>query len=301
VPEGDTVWRVAARLHDALSGRPLRRTDFRVPLLATTDLAGRTVDGVVARGKRILTRIDDGLTLHSHLRMDGSWHLYRPGQRWHGGPSWQVRAVLENADWLAVGYRLPVLELIAAAEESQVVGHLGPDLLGADWDEAEAVRRLRADPDREIGEALLDQRLLAGIGNLYKCETLFLRGRWPWARVGDVDDLAEVVRLARRLLSANKAVPEQSTTGETRRGREHWVYARAGRPCRRCGTPIAEAPQGPPAYARVTYWCPPCQPAPAAQPGRDPGRARPRRPPVGLRSAGPPPRLAGPPPTPARH
>jgi endonuclease-8 len=263
MPEGDTVWRVAARLHKALAGRPLRRTDFRVPRLATTDLAGRTVSEVVARGKHLLTRVDGGLTLHSHLRMDGSWHLYRPGQARHGGPDWQVRAVLENADWLVVGYRLPVLELVATAEESEIVGHLGPDLLGADWDEAQSLRRLRADPAREIGEALLDQRLLAGIGNLYKCETLFLRGRSPWTRVVDVHDLAEVVRLARRLLTANKAVPEQSTTGDTRRGREHWVYGRADRPCRRCGARIAAAEQGPPGYARLTFWCPRCQPGPA--------------------------------------
>ncbi len=263
MPEGDTVWRVAARLHEALAGRALSSTDFRVPRLATTDLAGRTVGEVVARGKHILARVEDGLTVHSHLRMDGSWHLYRPDQRWHGGPAWQVRAVLENADWSAVGYRLPVLELIETSAEPEVLGHLGPDLLGADWDHAEAVRRLRADPAREIGEALLDQRLLAGIGNLYKCETLFLRGRWPWTPIAEVDDLAEVVRLARRLLTANKAVPEQSTTGDTRRGREHWVYGRAGRPCRRCGTPVAEAGQGSPAYARVTYLCPRCQPASA--------------------------------------
>lgn len=263
MPEGDTVWRVAARLHEALADRALTRAELRVPRLATTDLTGRRVHEVVARGKHILTRVEGGLTLHSHLRMDGAWYLHRPTQRWHGGPDWQVRAVLANSDWLAVGYRLPVLGLVPTADESDIVGHLGPDLLGADWDESEALRRLRADPARELGEALLDQRLLAGIGNLYRCETLFLRGRSPWTPVSEVDDLAQLVRLARRLLTANKAVPEQTTTGELRPGREHWVYRRAGRPCWRCGTPIAEADQGPPAYARVTYWCPRCQPAPA--------------------------------------
>lgn len=264
MPEGDTVWRVGARLHEALAGRQLTRAELRVPALATVDLTGRAVHDVVARGKHLLARFEGGLSLHTHLRMDGSWHLYRPDQRWHGGPAWQVRAVLANAEWTAVGYRLPVVELLPTAAEPTAVGHLGPDLLGPDWDEDEALCRLRGRPEEEIGTALLDQRRVAGIGNLYKAEILFLRGRSPWTPLGAVDDLPELLRLARRLMTANLQVPEQSTTGDTRRGREHWVYGRAGRPCRRCGTVVSVADQGSPPYTRLTYWCPRCQPTPSS-------------------------------------
>jgi endonuclease-8 len=278
VPEGDTVWLAAKRLHDALAQRVLTRSDFRVPQLATADLAGQTVVEVASRGKHLLTRTDAGLTLHTHFRMDGTWHLYRPGARWSGGPAWQVRAVLENDDWQAVGYRLPVVELVRTGDEQRVVGHLGPDLLGADWDESEALRRLRARPERAIGPALLDQRNLAGIGNLYKTEALYLCGLTPWTPVADVPDLEQVVRRAYRLLQANKDHWQQTTTGSTRRGEDHWVFERAGRPCRRCGTRIVEAMQGEPEHpeqARISYWCPRCQtgPAPAPMTRAERGRA----------------------------
>ena len=174
MPEGDTVWQTARRLHTALAGRVLTRSDLRVPRFATADLTGRPVLDVTPRGKHLLTRIDGGLTLHSHLRMDGSWQVYAPGEHWRGGPSHQIRAILGNAEAVAVGYRLPVLALIRTADESDVVGHLGPDLLGPDWDPQEAERRLTADPARPLGEALLDQRNLAGIGNVYKSELAFL-------------------------------------------------------------------------------------------------------------------------------
>ena len=176
MPEGDTVWLAAQRMHEALAGRVLTKSDFRVPQLATTDLSGREVLEVVPRGKHMLTRLAGGLTLHTHFRMDGSWHLYRPGDRWTGGPDWQVRVVLENSEWQAVGYRMPVLELIATAEEDGVVGHLGPDALGPDWDADRVVALLLEEPDAEVGTALLDQRNLAGLGNLYRCEVLFVRG-----------------------------------------------------------------------------------------------------------------------------
>ena len=263
MPEGDTVWLAARRLHEALSGQTLLRSDFRVPSLATTDLNGREVLEVVPRGKHLLTRLSGGLTLHTHFRMDGSWHLYRPGDRWTGGPDWQVRAVLETAAWQAVGYRLPVVELLATADEGSVVGHLGPDVLSDDWDAGEAVRRLLAEPDGEIGLALLDQRNLAGLGNLYRCEVLFLRGLTPWVRVGDVPDLPALVELGRRLMRANRGRWEQSTTGSLRYGEMHWVFERSGRPCRRCGTRILAAEQGAAPYARLTYWCPRCQLGPA--------------------------------------
>lgn len=276
MPEGDTVWLAARRLHDALAGAPLTHTDFRVPTLATADLSGETVLDVVSRGKHLLIRTDAGHTVHTHFRMDGTWHLYRAGARWTGGPEWQVRAVLANAQWQAVGYRLPVLELIRTTDEQTVVGHLGPDLLGPDWDIDVALARLRARPDREIGPALLDQRNLAGIGNLYKAETLYLSGITPWTAVGDVPDLDAVVRRAHRLLHANKTHWQQTTTGNLRRGEDHWVFERAGRPCRRCGTPITAAMQAEPeqpAYARISYWCARCQRGPAPEPMRAADRA----------------------------
>jgi endonuclease-8 len=278
VPEGDTVWLAAKRLDDALAGHRLTGTDFRVPQLATADLTGQTVTEVLSRGKHLLLRTDAGLTLHTHFRMDGTWHLYPAGTRWSGGPGWQIRAVLETEQWNAVGYRLPVVELMPTARENEAVGHLGPDLLGDDWGEDEALRRLAANADREIGPALLDQRNLAGIGNLYKTETLFLSGCTPWTRVGDVDDLRAVVRRAHRLLNANRGHWHQSTTGSTRRGEEHWVFERSRRACRRCGERIREAMQGEaghPDRARVCYWCPRCQtgPAPATDRQRGPAPA----------------------------
>jgi len=266
VPEGDTVWLAGRRLHDTLAGRLLTASDFRVPQLATADLTGRRVLEVVSRGKHLLTRVEPDLTLHTHLRMDGSWHLYRPSDRWRGGPEWQVRVVLTTADWQAVGYRLPVVELLPTAQEERVVGHLGPDLLGSAWGDeqvAEAVRRLSDRPDRAIGEALLDQRNVAGIGNLYKTEVLFRCGVNPWTPVAEVRELPAMVQLARQLLWANRERPAQVTTGDVRRGRQHWVFERDGRPCRRCGTRVARGTQGEPPFTRVAYWCPSCQPAPA--------------------------------------
>jgi endonuclease VIII len=259
MPEGDTVWLAGRRLHEALAGRVLTRSDFRVPQLATVDLAGRRVTDVVSRGKHLLVRLDDELSLHTHFRMDGTWHLYRHGDRRRGGPDWQVRVLLENDAWQAVGYRLPVVELLPRTREGDAVGHLGPDLLGPDWDPDEAVRRLAAGPDREVGDALLDQRNLAGIGNLYKAETLFLCGLSPWRPMGEVPDPGAVVGLAQRLLYINRERPAQVTTGINRRGQNHWVFERTGRPCRRCGTRIRSAQQGAPPHARVTYWCPACQ------------------------------------------
>jgi endonuclease-8 len=272
LPEGDTVWLAAQRMHAALAGRVLVRSDFRVPQLATTDLSGRQVLEVVPRGKHLLTRVEGGLTLHTHFRMDGSWHLYAPGDRWSGGPAWQVRVVLENAEWQAVGYRLPVVELLDTADEGRAVGHLGPDVLAGDWDADEAVRRLRADAGAEIGMALLDQRNLAGLGNLYRTEVLFLRGLTPWTRVADVPDLEALVERGRRLMVANRGHWEQSTTGSLRRGETHWVFERTGQPCRRCGTRIVTAEQGAAPYARLSYWCPRCQLGPAPAPSRQPAR-----------------------------
>lgn len=252
------VWQTARRLHDALAGRTLTRSDFRVPRLATVSLAGDVVTETASHGKHLLTRTRNGLTVHTHLRMDGNWRVRPAAERVRD--SHQIRLLLANEEWQAVGYQLGVVELIRTSEEGRVTGHLGPDLLGPDWDPAEAVRRLRAVPDRPIGEALLDQRNLAGIGTWFLAEMLFLRGIGPWRPVSGVEDLGTLVDLGHRLLDANKTRPGHSSTGDTRPGRDSWVYGRAGRPCRRCGTPVRRGEQGPPGQERLRFWCPSCQP-----------------------------------------
>jgi len=257
MPEGDVVWYTARRLHAALAGRPLARSDFRVPRLATADLTGDVVIETASRGKHLLTRTQNGLTIHTHLRMDGTWRVRPAAERIPD--SHRIRLVLANDDWQAIGYQLGVVELIRTSDEPQVTGHLGPDLLGPDWDCAEAVRRLSAEPGRPIGEALLDQRNLAGIGNFYAAEMLFLRGVNPWRPVGDVADLDALVELGRRLLDANKARIGQVTTGDTTPGRQTWVYGRRGQPCRRCGTRIRRGEQGAVGEERIRLWCPACQ------------------------------------------
>lgn len=258
MPEGDAVYRTAVRLREALDGQVLIRSEFRVPRHATADLTGRTVLETVSRGKHLLTRVEGDLTVHTHLRMDGSWQVTAPGRPVVRGD--QVRLILANARCQAVGVRLGMVDLLKTADEGRVVGHLGPDLLGLDWDPAEAVRRLRRDPDTTIGEALLDQRNLAGIGTIYRAETLFLRGIWPWRKVGDIKDLDGLVTLAQRLLDANKNHAGTVTTGDRRPANQTWVYGRAGRPCRRCGTRISRAEMGAHAQERLVLWCGGCQP-----------------------------------------
>ena len=263
MPEGDTVWLHAKRLHDALAGATLTASDFRLPRFATTDLAGSTVREVASRGKHILIRISTPgageWTLRSHLRMDGTWRMFAPGAKWSGRPAHTIRVVLSTPTTTAVGFHLHDVELVPSEHEGELVGHLGPDLLGADWDEAEAVRRLSADPDRTVGEALLDQRCLAGLGTVWRAELLFLRGVHPWKPVRGVE-LLPMVRLAHRLLMANRGRWAQVTTGNTRRGEEHYVYGRAGQPCRRCRTRIRQGELGPAGQERIVAWCPSCQP-----------------------------------------
>ena len=264
MPEGDTVYLAGKRLHAALAGRQLLRGELRHPRLAEQDLAGRTVLGVKSVGKHLLTRFDDGRSLHSHFRMDGAWHLYRPGMAWRR-PAHEARAVLATEERVAVGFALHDLELVPTAAEGRLVQHLGPDLLDPQWTEEHAARAaaaLAADPDRELGLALLDQRVMAGVGNLYKCETCFLRGVTPWTPARDVADPAAMIALARELLLRNADRPQQSTTGLLGRGEQHWVFERTGLPCRRCGTRVRCADQGESVYARPVYWCPRCQVGP---------------------------------------
>jgi endonuclease VIII len=278
VPEGDTVWNTARALHRALAGERLTASDFRVPALATTDLSGWTVTESACRGKHLLLRLrsPDGsrkMTLHSHLRMEGEWRAYGPAGRWPPRPAHLIRVVLRTPSAVAVGYHLHELALVPTEQEGDLVGYLGPDLLGDDWDPAEAVRRLSSHPDATIAEALLDQTSLAGVGNMYKCEVLFLRGIHPWTPVRDVPDLLALVTLAQKLLAANRGRGTQSTTGSLHRGQTFYVYGRRAAPCRRCAGPISKAEQG----ERVTYWCPRCQPAPAFDAG-EPGSGPAHRP-----------------------
>jgi DNA-formamidopyrimidine glycosylase len=256
MPEGDTVWHTARQLDEALAGRTLTRSDFRVPRLATATLVGDTVLAAAARGKHLLIRTQNGLTVHTHLRMDGSWRVTAASDPVRH--DYRIRLILANDTWQATGHQLGVVELVRTRDEQRITGHLGPDLLGPDWDQAEAVRRLGAEPSRPIAEALLDQRNLAGIGNVYKAEVLFLRGISPWQPVSEVPDLGEVVDLAQQLLELNKDRIGRVTTGSPRRGEESWVYGRRGRPCRRCGSAIRAQGQA----DRITYWCPKCQPSP---------------------------------------
>ena len=256
MPEGDVVWNTAQRLHSALAGRVLIRSDFRVPRYATVSLAGQTVTEGVSRGKHLLIRTDRGLTVHTHLKMEGAWRIQPAGTF---RDSHRLRLLLANAEWLAAGYQLGITEVLPTSREHQVIGHLGPDLLGPDWNAAAAAERLARSPARPIGEALLDQRNLAGLGTVYMAETLFLRGVDPSRAAGSVEDLDELADLGRRLLDANKERLGHVTTGDTRPGRENWVYGRAGRPCRRCGTPIKRGEAGPPGQERVRFWCPNCQ------------------------------------------
>jgi formamidopyrimidine-DNA glycosylase len=259
VPEGDTVHLAAKRLNAALGGQTLTKTDFRVPAIATVDLSGRRLYEVIARGKHLLFRIDGGWTLHTHYKMEGSWHLYKHGERWRG-PAFQARAILETGERVAVGFRLAVTELLETSREEEIVGHLGPDVLGPDWDPDEALRRMNEHPARPIGDVLIDQSVIAGPGNVYRSEVCFLRGVDPWTPVAGVEDLPGLVALTKRLMEANRSTGSQITTGDPRHGRSHWVYGRKGAPCRRCRTPIRRAESGDEGRERVVFWCPSCQP-----------------------------------------
>ncbi|WP_336630658.1 MULTISPECIES: DNA-formamidopyrimidine glycosylase family protein [unclassified Microbacterium] len=256
MPEGDTVFRAARRLHEALAGQEVTRFDLRVPRYATADLTGEVVRGVVARGKHLLMRIG-AYTLHSHLKMEGRWLVYRPGERW-SAPAFQARAIVGTARAVAVGFEIAMVDLVPTADEDELVGHLGPDLLGPDWDAAEAARRIAADP-RAAHVAILDQRNLAGLGNEYANELLFVRGIPPTRPATEID-AAGLVDTAARMIRANRDRSGRTFTGDTRPGRQNWVYRRERQPCRRCGTPIRRTELGATETSeRIVFWCPRCQ------------------------------------------
>ena len=259
MPEGDTVYRVAKHLHEALAGQTIVATDFRVPSAATISLVGEPVHEVISRGKHIIMRIG-AYTVHSHLRMEGRWRVVGAGDRLPG-PHHQIRAILTTSSRVAVGLELGMLDVVPTAREHELVGHLGPDLLGPDWDAAAAIANLGADPTLPISVALLDQRNLAGIGNEFANEICFVRGLDPARLIGEVTDLPAVVTLARRMLHANGDRSIRSSTGDLRPGRTSWVFGREGRTCRRCGTTILRTRLGAnPTTQRDAYRCPSCQP-----------------------------------------
>ena len=249
MPEGDTVFRTAAALREALTGQTLIRCDVRVPRYATTDLRGARVDEVLSRGKHLFIRVGPA-SIHSHLKMDGSWRITPRGRP--PRPEHKIRILLEAGDIAAAGVDLGVLEILDRDHDMDSVAHLGPDLLGPDWDTARAAANLTADPDRPIAAALLDQRVMAGVGNVYCNELCFLFGRLPTSPVSTLTDPFRVATRARDLLWANRLRSSRTTTGNTRRGRQRWVYGRGGEPCQRCGTPIARAGQSDAAGERVS-------------------------------------------------
>ena len=345
MPEGDTVYRQCKMLREALAGHVVESSDFRVPALATSDVAGRTVLDVVPRGKHLLIRLSEAphaaelksgaepLTLHSHLMMDGTWRVFdrvqadassSAGARGAGssgragGPgragaavgsygrrrqpygrqanvrsraeinnplsydvssnqsSHTIRAILRTAEVEAIGFDVKDVQLVPTRlEEQELVGYLGPDILGPDWDQDEALRRLRAQPERAIGTALIDQRNLAGIGNVYRVEVLFMTRTNPWDTVGSLPQqkLVELVELAYKLLHLNRDRSKRSTIGHPATSKPlFWAYGHYGQPCRRCGTKIkrgeiddaAASPHAPtrasaPQHLRNIAWCPRCQ------------------------------------------
>jgi endonuclease-8 len=255
MPEGDTIWRTAASLRSGLEGK--RVTAARPEAL--TRLVGSTVTAVEPVGKHLLIRFDSGLALHTHMRMRGAWHLYGPGERWRR-PEWQLKAMLVTEDVVAVCFAAPVVELLR--NTAPAVGHLGPDILTDAWVAGEVVNRARSIGPVAVGELLLDQRVTAGIGNVYRCEALWQCRVNPWTSSTALsdDDLAALFETARRAMRSNLG------GGFVRRFPGYGkgaVHGRGRRPCPRCGGLVRVRAQG--EHARLTYWCPACQPEATSQ------------------------------------
>ncbi|MGH9311077.1 MAG: DNA-formamidopyrimidine glycosylase family protein [Vicinamibacterales bacterium] len=273
MPEGDTIFRAARTLHRALAGKKVVAFESVFPALTRvhvdTPLTGQAVDSVSASGKHLLMRFSGGLVLRTHMRMNGSWHIYRPGERWQRSRR-DMRIVVSTADFVAVGFNIPVAEFITARNlpRHEELRRLGPDLLSDRFDTIEALARMRARGHELVADVLLNQRVMAGIGNVYKSEVLFACRVSPFAPIGALDDqvLQCLIDTARRYLAANVKpgrAPMTTYAGLRRTsGRDNprerlWVYGRVGLPCRRCGTPISLKKHGP--AARLTYWCSRCQ------------------------------------------
>jgi endonuclease-8 len=269
VPEGDTIFRAARALHRALAGRTVTVFASVFPALARIDedrpLAGQTIEAVSSRGKHLLMAFSGGLTLHTHMRMSGSWHLYRPGEPWQR-PRRDMRIVVGTDAFVAVGFNVPVAEFLTAREleRDDTLRQLGPDLATA-ADPDETLRRMRLHEREAIADVLLNQRVVAGIGNVLKSETLFAAGVYPFVRTGTLDDgvLRRIVDAAIELMALNTkpgaahVVRGRRTTNRLDPSQKLWVYGRAGKPCFKCGASIAMKKTG--LEARPTFWCPQCQ------------------------------------------
>ena len=273
MPEGDSIFRAAATLQRALGGKRVERFESAFPALTRVDddhpFSGTTIDSVRSHGKHLLMRFSNGYVLRTHMRMKGSWHIYRPGEKWQRSRR-SMRVLIATADFEAVGFDIPVAELVKdrALARHVELSKLGPDILARDFNRDEAVRRLRERPASEIADVLLNQHVLAGLGNVYKSEVLFLCHVNPFARVEALsgEQMDCLVDTARRLLVTNVSgavapLTTYVTLRRTTRGSDSsarlWVYGRARLPCRRCGTAIQARKQG--TGARLTYWCPTCQ------------------------------------------
>jgi len=268
LPEGDTIARAARTLQRWLAGRAVTAARSTVPGLAAPTLVGDTVTAVEARGKHLLIRLGSGRVLHSHMRMTGSWHVYPSGQAWRL-PAWRARVVLEAGPRTAVCFDAPVVELLGAGVERVHPGlrQLGPDVLVEPFDVADLLRRAAGRPAATtVGELLVDQRVVAGIGNIWRCEALFLGGLHPWRPLSSLEGavVADVVARAAALMAAAVGpAPVRAGPGAADRlpAGQRWVYRRAGRPCRRCATLVRSARLGSSeVLVRTVYWCPSCQP-----------------------------------------
>jgi endonuclease-8 len=281
MPEGDSVFRAARTLQRSLAGQRVTRFATMFPALTRVDedrpLAGRTIESVTSRGKHLLVSFSGDLILHTHLRMNGAWHVYRPGERWRRRAI-DMRVLVETASAVAVGFNIPIAEFLTARslQRHEQLANLGPDLASQSFDAAEARRRIRELGETPIGDLLLNQRAMSGLGNVLRSEVLFVAGTDPFLLAQALSDeaLDRLIETARRLMSVNVLDPERTlaagfgrrTTNSMNPHARLWVYGRGGKPCRKCGTPIRSRKTGP--DARLVYWCPSCQSPPEA------GRAR---------------------------
>jgi len=275
MPEGDTIFRAAQSLHRVLAGHTVTRFETAYAHLdrvnVDTPIVGRTIEKCASAGKHLLITFSGDLILRTHMRMNGSWHLYRHGERWWRGEH-TMRVRIDTAEWIAVAFNVPVAEFVTARQLAtrDPVAQLGPDLLGETFDRDEAIRRIVASGHRAIAQTLLDQRIVAGIGNVYKSEVLFMTDLHPETPSSAVPraTLERMMDIARGVLKDNVVdgtsprIQTYRNLRQLNQASEHdeslWVYGRRGKPCRKCGTPIEMKKSG--LEARSTYWCPNCQP-----------------------------------------